>query len=217
MDLAKYAVNFFNRKKFNHSISWLAFWDKKTVLPDQLYLAPFARLMNCKVGRYTRIKPGCVFKNATLGNYCSIANDVMIGIGQHPTNLLSTNSIFYKPGIHARFAQHIEYEEEPYTTIGHDVWIGNGALVMDGVTIGNGAIVAARAVVTKNVPPYAIVGGIPAKVIKFRYDDETISLLQRWQWWNLSDDFIDHIKSLFVDSDINAEKIRKVMKLATKQ
>lgn len=153
MDLSKYLKNFFSKKKLNKSISWFALWDAESEFPDDVYLAPFSRLMNCKVGRYTRIKPGCVFKNVTIGRFCSFANDVMIGLGQHPTFLLSTNSIFYKKGISDKFAHAIDYDEEPRTTIGNDVWIGNGAVVMDGVTIGDGAIVASRAVVTKDVPP----------------------------------------------------------------
>jgi len=209
MDLGKYLINFFNRKKLNHSISWLTFWDKATEIPDELYLAPFARLMNCKVGRYTRIKPGCTFKNVTIGKYCSFANDIMIGIGQHPTFLLSTNSAFYKPGITDKFAQKIEYDEEPRTHIGNDVWIGNGALVMDGVHVGDGAIVAARAVVTKDVPPYAIVGGVPAKVLKYRFSPEVIELLEEIKWWELPDEEIEKVLPIFTKRDITKDELKK--------
>ena len=156
MDLKQYLTNFFNRKKLKKSISWFSFWDKQTELSDLVYLGFSARLHNCKVGKYTRIKPGCVLKNVVIGNYCSFANDVMVGLGQHPTNLISTNSIFYKSGITSRFARHIEFQEEKVTYIGNDVWIGNGAVIMDGVSIGDGAVIGARAVVTKDIPDYAI-------------------------------------------------------------
>lgn len=215
MDLGKYLKNFFSAKKFNKSISWVSFWDSTTEIPNELYLAPFARLMNCKVGRYTRIKPGCVFKNVTIGKYCSFANDIMIGLGQHPTFLLSTNSVFYKAGITDKFAKEIDYDEEPRTYIGNDVWIGNGAVVMDGVTIGDGAIVASRAVVTKDVPPYAIVGGVPAKVLKYRFSEEIISELLEWKWWDLPDDEISKILPLFTDNEITIEKIRQAHKVCT--
>lgn len=209
MNLGKYLKNFFSVKKFNKSISWLSFWDSTTEIPNELYLAPFARLMNCKVGKYTRIKPGCVFKNVTIGNYCSFANNVMVGLGQHPTFLLSTNSVFYKAGITDRFVKKIEYDEEPRTFIGNDVWMGNGAVVMDGVNIGDGAIVASRAVVTKDVPPFAVVGGVPAKVLKYRFPHDIVMELLDWKWWNLSDDQIDKILPIFTDGEITIDKIRK--------
>lgn len=210
MDLGKYLKNFFSKKKFNKSISWLSFWDSATEIPDELYLAPFARLMNCKVGKYTRIKPGCVFKNVNIGKYCSFANDIMIGLGQHPTFLLSTNSVFYKVGITDKFVKKIDYDEEPRTYIGNDVWIGNGAVVMDGVTIGDGAIVASRAVVTKDVPPFAVVGGVPAKVLKYRFSEDIISELLDWKWWDLADEELLKVLSLFTEKELTLDKIKKI-------
>jgi len=209
MDLAQYLINYFSKKKLNKSISWLAFWDKTTELPDELYLAPFVRLLDCKVGKYTRIKPGCVFKHVVIGKYCSFANNIMIGIGQHPTCLLSTNSVFYKAGITDKFARHIDYEEEPRTVIGNDVWIGDGALVMDGVHIGDGAIVASRAVVTKDVPPYAIVGGVPAKVLKYRFPQDVVDVLLDVKWWNKSEEQISNALPIFTDENLSIEKIKK--------
>lgn len=139
----------------------------------------------------------------------------MIGLGQYPTFLLSTNSVFYKAGIIDKFAKEIDYDEEPRTYIGNDVWIGNGAVVMDGVTIGDGAIVASRAVVTKNVPPYAVVGGVPAKVLKYRFSQEVISELLDWKWWESSDDQISRILPLFTDREMTIEKIRQARKVCT--
>lgn len=207
MELKQYFVNFFNKKKFNKSISWFSFWDKNTEISDLVYLGFSARLHNCKVGKYTRIKPGCVLKNVVVGNYCSFANDVMIGLGQHPTNLISTNSVFYKKGITSDFARCIDFAEEKTTYIGNDVWIGNGAVVMDGITVGDGAIIGSRAVVTKDVPPYAIVGGIPAKVIKYRFSNDIIKVLEDTKWWNLSDDIIKKILPIFTQRNITVSMI----------
>lgn len=207
MDLKQYLTNFFNRKKLKKSISWFSFWDKQTELSDLVYLGFSARLHNCKVGKYTRIKPGCVLKNVVIGNYCSFANDVMVGLGQHPTNLISTNSIFYKSGITSRFARHIEFQEEKVTYIGNDVWIGNGAVIMDGVSIGDGAVIGARAVVTKDIPAYAIVGGIPAKVIKYRFSSDVIEALAKARWWDLPDDIIEGKLSLFTKADLSVADI----------
>lgn len=212
MELKQYFVNFFNKKKLNKSISWFSFWDKSTELSDLVYLGFSARLHNCKVGKYTRIKPGCVLKNAIIGKYCSIANEVMIGLGQHPTNLLSTNSIFYKTGITGRFARQIDYEEEKTTYVGNDVWIGNGAVIMDGVKIGDGAIIASRAVVTKSIPPYAVAGGVPAKVIKYRFSDDVIKAIEDSKWWDLSDDTIEKILPIFTQKGLTVQTINKVFK-----
>ena len=212
MELKQYLVNFFNMKKLKKSVSLFAFWDKDTELSNCVYLGFSARLHNCKVGKYTRIKPGCVLKNVIIGNYCSFANDVMIGLGQHPTKFLSTNSIFYKRGITGKFARHIDFEEEKTTYVGNDVWIGNGAVIMDGVHIGDGAIVGSRAVVTKDVPPYAIVGGIPAKIIKYRFSEEIIHAIENTKWWNLSDCEIEKILPIFTQRDITAEKINNAFK-----
>ena len=209
MDLKKYLLNFFSRKKLNKNVSFFAFWDKNTILPDDVYLGPTARLMNCKIGRYTRIKPGCVFKNVDVGSFCSIANSVMAGLGMHPTQYVSTNSIFYKAGINDKFAKPISFSEEKRITIGNDVLIGNGAVILDGVKIGNGAIIAARAVVTKDVDDYAIVGGIPAKTIKYRFDENVRKTLLEIKWWELSDDEISNVLDIFTDPVLTENKLRE--------
>ena len=208
MDLKKYLLNFFSKKKLDKNVSFFAFWDKDTVLPKEVYLGATARLMNCKIGRYTRIKPGCVFKNVDVGAFCSIANNVMAGLGMHPTQYISTNSIFYKPGINAHFARPIDFSEEKRITIGNDVWIGNGAVIMDGVRIGNGAIIAARAVVTKDVDDYAIVGGVPAKLLKYRFDESIRKMLLNIKWWDLSDDEIHNVLDVFTDPQLTETKLK---------
>ena len=111
MQIKELLVNFINKKKFNKSISFLSFWDNSSIIPSNIYLGLGTRILNSKIGKYTRIKPFCVIKNANIGNYCSIANDVRIGLGKHPTGLISTNSIFYKTGIRKDWAVHIDYNE----------------------------------------------------------------------------------------------------------
>lgn len=123
--------------------------------------------------------------NVEIGRYCSIAYGVNIGMFEHPVNWLSTSTRQYMAGHvgEARFVSLRAFDANPRTYIGNDVWIGVGATLIDGVKIGDGAIVAAGAVVTKDVPPYAIVGGVPAKIIKYRFDSETIKHLLDLQWW----------------------------------
>ena len=131
-----------------------------------------ATIVNTSLGDFTYVGNNSKLQNCIVGRYCSIADDVRVGLGIHPTNLEYTHPAFYSPQSH--WKEYIkptvspDLEEYKMIIIGDDVWIGTRAMIMDGVTIGNHAIIAAGAVVTKNVPEYAIVGGVPAKIIKKR-------------------------------------------------
>ena len=141
---------------------------------------------NSQIGAYSYINYKSLVQNATIGNYCSIAHNVSIGLGQHPTNLFSTSPIFYKikNALEVKvLSVDYEFNENAPIHIGHDVWVGANAIIMDGVKIGNGAVIAAGAVVTKNVPAYAVVGGVPAKIIKYRFIEEKINKLEESEWW----------------------------------
>ncbi len=92
-------------------------------------------------------------------------------------------------------------ELRPMAIIGNDCWIGENVFYVGGITIGDGAVVLAGAVVTKDVPPYAIVGGVPAKVLKYRYDDDTIQFLLRIKWWNNSIEWLRENWQLMTDID----------------
>ncbi len=119
-----------------------------------------------------------------VGKYCSISHNVKIGLGSHPSNFVSTSPVFYS--VSRGFVEengYDEYEADGDTVIGHDVWIGANAVVLAGITIGTGAIIGACSVVTKDVPPYAIVVGVPAMVKKYRFNGEVIELLLKSEWW----------------------------------
>lgn len=210
MKIKEFLWNFISKQKLVKSISIFSFWDKSSSIPFNVYIGLGTRILNSSIGKYTRIKPFCVIKNTDVGNYCSIANDVVIGLGKHPTDYISTNSIFYKSGIRNDFARPIEFVEEERITIGSDVWIGNGAVILDGVKVGNGAIIASRAVVTKDVPAYAIVGGVPAKILKYRFSSDVVEALEQSQWWNLTDKEILERLAAFTDKTLTPEKIKKI-------
>lgn len=125
-----------------------------------------------------------LYQHFLIGNYCSIAHAITFVLGRnHDYNAVSTavfGEIFKKDipkSVHRRCVNHHQL------VIGNDVWLGRGCTIMSGVHIGNGAIVASGAVVTKDVPPYAIVGGNPAKLIRYRFDNDTIARLQKLKWW----------------------------------
>ena len=131
----------------------------------------------------------------TIGNFCSIARDVTFQEYFHDPSRLTT----YYIGRNF-FGQDVQNEviSKGPITIGSDVWIGTGVQVLSGVEIGHGAIVGANAVVTKDIPPYAIVGGNPARIIKYRFNEDRIAELLDMKWWEWSDEEIKKNKHLFV-------------------
>lgn len=154
------------------------------------------RLTDCHIGLATYINDNCTLYGTRIGNWCSIADNVRTGFGYHPMHCISTHPAFFydtmqqlgwnifKEGEAPEYDPYRRAETGDVVTIGHDVWIGSHVLIMDGVTIGTGAVVGAGAVVTKDVPPYAVAVGVPAKVIKYRFDDATITQLLKSEWWN---------------------------------
>jgi len=137
------------------------------------------------IKKYSYVGKRCIVQYTTIGSYCSIANDVFIGLGQHPTDYFSTSPLFYRVNNTLKkkvVKENLEFVEYKPIVIQDDVWIGARVIIMGGVTIGQGAIVAANSVVTKDVPPYAIVGGTPAKVLKYRLGEERIDYLLQAQW-----------------------------------
>ena len=147
---------------------------------------------NTKIGSFTYINTGTtVFYGTTIGRYCSIGKNNEIGPVDHPLDWLSSSPIQYN--IKEHFPHYLDFCEEfpqvkitrPLSTvIGNDVWIGSLVVIKRGVSIGDGAVIASGSVVTKDIPPYAIVGGVPGKVLKYRFDEETIAKLLELKWWN---------------------------------
>ncbi|WP_317047887.1 CatB-related O-acetyltransferase [Cognataquiflexum aquatile] len=142
---------------------------------------------SCEIGDHTYIQKRSTIFNAKIGKFCSIASGVTIGPGSHKLDSISTHPIFYlnKTPLVKKFSKSDLYSVSKVTIIENDVWIGEKAIVMDGVKIGTGSVVASGAVVTKDVPPYAIVGGVPAKLIKYRFSDQIIDDLLQSEWWNM--------------------------------
>lgn len=164
------------------------------------------------VGSYSYMGDYCELPQTEIGKFCSIAAHVTLAAGNHPVEYLSTSPYTYSP-IKNSFAEKQLYPQEFFYTdekhkylckIGNDVWIGTGAMLVCGskaLNIGNGAVVAAGAVVTKDVPPYAIVMGCPARVLKYRFSEETISKLDSEKWWNKDEDWIRKSVESFSDFD----------------
>ena len=132
------------------------------------------------IGANTNIGDNCI----GIGSYCSIGQNCLIGPNIHPSSRMSTSAVFYSKswGV-VDYSEKKELNSRP-VKIENDVWIGAYAIIMPGVSIGNGAIIGANSVVTKNVPAYAVVVGVPAKILKYRFDDSVISKLLSDKWWD---------------------------------
>jgi acetyltransferase-like isoleucine patch superfamily enzyme len=159
--------------------------DERSSIERDCHILESCTINNSTIKKYTYIGKRSIVQNTTIGSFCSIANDVFIGLGTHPTDYFTTSPLFYR--INNTFnlkliTEDLDFEEYKPIEIQDDVWIGARAIILDGVTIGQGAIVAANSVVTKDVPPYAIVGGIPAKILKYRFEEERIQYLLDTGW-----------------------------------
>ncbi|MFK7813539.1 MAG: CatB-related O-acetyltransferase [Maribacter sp.] len=151
----------------------------------------FSKVSNSKIDDFSYVSFSCTINGCEIGKFCSIASGVKIGLGNHPINFISTSPLFYAPTNPLRYklANQLTFEENDQVQIGHDVWIGTNTVILDGITIGNGSIIGANSIVTKDVPPYSIVGGVPAKEIKKRFSEDTIDKLNIIKWWNMPIDF----------------------------
>lgn len=150
-------------------------------------------LMNVEIGDFSYVNSHSCIARTKIGKFCSIGENVKCGLGKHPSqDMVSTHPAFYSKDKSPQitFADKNYFDEYSTIEIGNDVWIGSNSMILDGVKIANGAIVASGTVVTKDVPPYAIVGGVPAKIIKYRFDENEIKFLNEIKWWNKDTNWI---------------------------
>jgi acetyltransferase-like isoleucine patch superfamily enzyme len=129
------------------------------------------------IGDYTYVGSNCFLTNSEIGRYSSIGNDVIVGPGEHDYRRISTSSK----------VSNISYNDltEKECKIGNDVWIGAKSIILRGVAVGDGAVIGAGSVVTKDIPPFAIAVGVPARVIKYRFSENEITKILDSKWWNL--------------------------------
>lgn len=169
---------------------------QNSVLSPFTNFAHHSDIMNSSIGLRSSIGRYTIVRNSDIGSYCSISWHVTIGADGHPTERVSGHAAFFQK----RFGI-VDCDsskgEVPRTSIGNDVLIGCGVIIKAGVSIGDGVIVGSGSVVVKDVPPYAIVVGNPAYVLRYRFNNETIRLLQELEWWNLNDEFLIQYSSKF--------------------
>ena len=146
------------------------------------------QFINSSINKHSFCGYDCDINYCDIGSFTSIANGVIVGGGMHPISWVSTSPVFYigRDSIKAKFSEY-EREDVKKTIIGNDVWIGNNCLIKQGVNIGTGSVIGMGSVVTKDVEPYTIVAGNPAKIIRKRFDDQLIERLLKSSWWDFSD------------------------------
>ena len=163
------------------------------------------------IGRYSYTGANTILKTAEIGNFCSLSWNISatgnrhdyLKLTAHPVSQLTSFGIVDENGPH----------EKRKIIIGNDVWIGANACIMPGVKIGDGAVIGAGAIVTKDIPPFAVAAGNPARIIKYRFSDEQISDLMAIKWWNWSDEKLRENIGLF-KTQVDNEIIRKLLEIS---
>jgi phosphonate metabolism protein (transferase hexapeptide repeat family) len=166
---------------------------------------PTAELKGCRLGRYAAVGERVILREVTagdfsyferhaeaiyaeIGKFCAVAANTRINALAHPIERITQHKISYRPNEYFRYLgidqAFRERRRGKRVRIGHDVWIGHAAVVMPGVTIGNGAVVGANAVVTHDVPPFQIVAGAPAEILRPRFSAEIVARIERLAWWD---------------------------------
>ena len=177
----------------------------KCLLEKNASVYPGSSLYEVNLGRFSYVGRDSVVGRTRFGSFCSCGPSLLVGSGDHPSDYISSSPLFYSTlkqcGI--SFADRDYFDELKETIIGNDVWIGARVFIKDGVNIGHGAIIGAGAVVVDDVPDYAVIGGVPARIIRFRFSDEIISQLLDIKWWDWSDEHLQKAQIHFAQNDPN--------------
>lgn len=150
-----------------------------------------SQIVNVKLGKHSDIGYDCTIINTEIGPFCSLGANIVIGGASHTIDWVSTSPVFNENKDHLpqKFSYH-KFCLKSNTIIGSDVWIGNNVMIKAGVNVGHGAVLGMGSVVTKDIPPYEIWAGNPAKLIRKRFSDEIVEDLLKIEWWNWDDNKI---------------------------
>ena len=200
-----------NIKIKNISWSYIGIISTSSSLHKKSRIYSPSSIKNSKVDLGTYISQNSRIVNTKIGKFCSIGPNFLCGWGIHPSFSISTSPVFYSTSKQVGFtlSKNDKFKEHEEIIIGNDVFIGSNVTVLDGVIIGSGAIIAAGSVVTKNVEPYAIIGGVPAKLIKYRFTDDIIQKLLKINWWDWPEDIIGEVETYFFDVENFVNKYYK--------
>lgn len=186
---------------------------RHSILEANVSIGSECNITNSSIGRYSYLANNCYLPSTKVGAFCSIASHTILAAGNHPSNYLSTSPVTYKNK--TTYAQgfvnqptyqdeykYVDDKQKFFCEIGNDVWIATRVTLVcgrNGLRIGNGAIVRSGSVVTKDIPPYAIVQGVPAHIIGYRFETEIIEKIEKLSWWNKDDKWIKAHAQYFSD------------------
>ena len=206
--LAQHVKQYIRRKKFRSAcnINSKAVVDGACRFEGANRICAGTVFLNSSMGYASYVGERSFIRNTAIGKYSCLGPEILTASGTHPTEFISVHPAFYSTAKQSGFTfvdensfeeyQYIDPNKKISVVIGNDVWIGARATILEHVTVGDGAIVAAGAVVTEDVPPYAIVGGVPAKVIRYRFTPREVEKLLQIRWWDKDIDWIrEHAKS----------------------
>jgi len=189
----------------SEDISWIYIGKlvENSILDKNTIINSPCSLKNVKIEYGSYISQNSRITNTQIGKFCSIGPNFLCGWGMHPLSGISTSPLFYSTNNQFGFSYTSKniFKETSEIKIGNDVFIGSNVTILDGVCISDGAVIAAGSVVTTDVPPYAIVGGVPAKIIKYRFTQDVILNLLKIKWWNFDTEKIKSISDNFYDID----------------
>ena len=189
---------------------------RKNTIAKTAKIYPFSIVTNTIIKDFSYISYSCTINNCEIGKFCSIAKGVKIGLGKHPVTFISTSPIFYSPWnpLKKILLKELKFKDSEKAIIGNDVWIGVNVTVLDGVKIGNGAVIGANSLVTKDVLPFSIVGGVPAKEIKKRFSQIIINSIEDSKWWDMPIAFFEEeeVKNVF-SKEISEDSILQLLEL----
>lgn len=219
LGLKRLLINFYISKQYDVKFGKKAGADLSTFFEGKNFVNNNSSVSHSHIGLGTYIAGNTSLSRIKIGRFCSIGQNVKNRFALHPTNFVSTHPAFFSINKQAGFTfvnenhfeehKYIDKDKELSLIIGNDVWIGNNVVLMDGITIGDGAIIGTGAVVTKDVEPYCIVGGIPAKKIRKRFDENTIKLFLEQKWWNRDFDWIKRNSDSFRNTNEFIDCLKK--------